>query len=295
MKKKNTKIQIFPIIGWLLATLWVVIFLAFLFWMGITSLKNVYDFKFNPFGLPRQSHGGWMFSNYALAFESVKIVKRSVTIRAWDMVGNSIIYALGKSICALIPPCLVSYLVAKYNYIPFVAAMWAFVLFYKYVPISASTAACIEYMYLLGLYDKMWGIFIWSMAGFGGEFLILYATWKNVSTDYRDAAFIDGAGHFRAMLTVMFPMIYSLLFILFVQSFIGVWNDYMGPMVYLPSSPTLAYGAWHFQFSNDNPEVAVTPVQMAGLYMLSLPMFVIFLCVRKRMMNLSIGITGLKG
>ena len=120
MKKKNNKIQIFPIIGWSLATLWVVIFLAFLFWMGITSLKNVYDFKFNPFGLPRQSHGGWMFSNYARAFESVKIVKRSVTIRAWDMVGNSIIYALGKSICALIPPCLVSYLVAKYNYIPFV-------------------------------------------------------------------------------------------------------------------------------------------------------------------------------
>lgn len=297
MKNTNKKIQIFPIVGWLLATLWVVIFVTFLLWMGITSLKDPVDFWTNPFGLPSPKHG-WQFENYVRAFNSIEVTRKIgdklVHFNALNMIGHSVIYALGKSICSLIPPCLVSYLIAKYNYIPFVAALWAVVLLYRYVPISASTAACIEYMNFLGLYDKMWGIFIWSMAGFGGDFLLLYATWRGVSTDYRDAAFIDGAGHFRAMLTVMFPMIYSLIFILFVQSFIAVWNDYMGPMVYLPSSPTLAYGAWLFQFANTDG-VSDTTGQMAGLYMLSLPMFIVFLCVRKKIMNASIGITGLKG
>lgn len=294
-KKKNRKLEFFPIVGWCLATFWVVVFLTFLAWMGFTSLKSVFDFKFNPLWLPREEYGGVQFRNYALAFDAIKIVKQGVTYRAWDMIGNSVFYAFGKALCAIIPPCLVAYLVAKYNYIPIVAAMWTVVLLYKYVPISASAASCLAMMKTLGLYDSMWGIFLWTLSGFGGSFMLLYATWKNVSTEYRDAAFIDGAGHFRALITVMLPMVFSLLAILFVLNFIGCWNDYVGPMMYLPSYPTLSYGAWTFQFSTANPEIAITPVQMAGLYTLSLPMLFLFILLRKRIMNMSVGVTGLKG
>lgn len=301
MKKNLTKGKIFPIVGWTLSTLWVIIFLIFLLWMTITSLKSVYDFKFNPLWLPDPVRGGKStfygirFQNYVEAFEAIKIVRVSKTYRAWDMIGNSLFYAFGCAICAIVPPCLVSYLLAKYNYIPYVASIWGFVLIIRYIPISASMAACITYLTKLNLYDSMWGIFLWTLNGFEGSFLLLYATWKNVSTDYRDAAFIDGAGHFKALITVMVPMIIPILIILFVQNFISRWNDYMGPMIYLPSYPTLSYGAWRFQFDTSNPLIAVAPTQMAGLLFLSIPMFILFLFFRKTMMNTSMTIGGLKG
>ncbi len=301
MKKNVTKGKLFPIVGWSLATLWTIVFLTFLFWMLITSVKSVMDFMHNPLWLPSEYWGGkssfygYNFKNYSIAFDAIKIVRLSKTYRAWDMIGNSMIYAFGCALCAIIPPCLVSYLLAKYNYIPYVASIWAFVLVIRYIPISASMAACITYLQRLHLYDSMFGVFLWTLNGFEGSFLLLYATWKNVSTDYRDAAFIDGAGHFKAMLTVMVPMIIPILIILFVQNFISRWNDYMGPMVYLPSYPTLSYGAWRFQFDTSNPLTAVAPTQMAGLLMLSAPMFVLFLFFRKKMMNTSMTIGGLKG
>lgn len=301
MKKNATRGKIFPIVTWSIATLWVLIFLYFLFWMGVTSLKSIYDFKFNPFWLPDPVRGGTVsffgirFDNYSKAFNSIYIIRRGVKYEAWDMIGNSLIYATGMALCAIIPPCLVSYLVAKYNYIPYVAAVWGFVLIIRYIPISASMAACITYLKRLNLYDSMVGLFIWTLNGFEGQFLLLYASWKNVSTDYRDAAFIDGAGHFRALITVMVPMIIPILLILFIQSFISRWNDYMGPMIYLPSYPTLSYGAWNFQFNTADPTIAVAPIQMAGLLILSVPMFILFLFFRKRMMNTSMTIGGLKG
>ena len=301
MKKNNLKGKIFPIVVWSLATLWVLVFLYFLFWLGITSVKTIYDFKFNPFWFPDPVRGGsssffgWNFDNYSTAFDAISVFRHGIKYEAGDLIGNSLVYACGMALCAIIPPCLVSYLLAKYNYIPYVAAIWGFVLIIRYIPISASMAACITYLRRLGLFDSMWGVFIWTLNGFEGQFLLLYATWKNVSTDYRDAAFIDGAGHFRALITVMVPMIFPILLILFIQGFIGRWNDYMGPMIYLPSYPTLSYGAWAFQFDTAKPEIAVPPVQMAGLLILSVPMFILFLCFRKKMMNANMTIGGLKG
>ena len=301
MKKNNTSGKVFPIVAWTLATLWVLVFMYFLFWMGITSLKSIFDFKFNPFWFPDPVRGGkvsffgYRFDNYTKAFNSIYILRAGIIYRAWDMIGNSLIYSAGMALCAIIPPCLVSYLLAKYNYIPYVASIWGFVLIIRYIPISASMAACIAYLHRLHLFDSMWGIFLWTLNGFEGQFLLLYATWKNVSTDYRDAAFIDGAGHFKALITVMTPMIIPILLILFIQGFIGRWNDYMGPMIYLPSYPTLSYGAWSFQFNTADPTIAVAPIQMAGLLILSVPMFILFLFFRKRMMNTSMTIGGLKG
>lgn len=301
MKKNVTKGKIFPIVAWTLATLWVIVFLYFLFWLGITSVKSIYDFKFNPFGWPdpikggKSSFYGWNFKNYKTAYESIYIIRWGVKYEAHHMIGNSLFYACGMALCAIIPPCLVSYLLAKYHYIPYVAAVWGFVLVIRYIPISASMAACITYLKRLGLFDSMFGVYLWTLNGFEGQFLLLYATWKNVSTDYRDAAFIDGAGHFRALITVMVPMVIPILLILFIQGFIGRWNDYMGPMIYLPSYPTLSYGAWSFQFNTSNPLIAIAPVQMAGLLILSIPMFILFMFFRKRMMNTSMTIGGLKG
>ena len=111
---------------------------------------------------------------------------------------------------------------------------------------------------------------------------------------YAEAAFIDGAGHFRTMVQVMLPLTRTIFGVLFLTQSIGLWNDYMCPIYFLPSYPTISYGAWLFQFNVENPEVAVAPIQLAGLLTLAVPIFVLFMIFKNKMMG-SLTIGGLKG
>ena len=68
----------------------------------------------------------------------------------------------------------------------------------------------------------------------------------------------------------------------------------MTPIIYLPSYPNLSYGAYQFQFTAANPDVATVPIQIAGLLLLAIPIFVLFLIFRNKIMG-SLTLGGLKG
>ena len=116
---------------------------------------------------------------------------------------------------------------------------------------------------------------------------------KGVANDYRDAAFVDGAGHWRVFFTIMIPMIKTSIIALCILGFIGSWNDYMTPLVYLPNYPTIAYALFTFRNSTDSL-VAQIPMQLTGCVVVMVPIIILFVCFRNKIMgNLSIG--GLKG
>lgn len=294
MKKINIRRKIFPILAWTGLALWVTIFLLLLLWAGITSVKSIIDFKFNPIGLPKKEYGGWQFSNFSTAMDALLVIKNGVKYKAPDMIVNSLIFAIGNAFLAVLTACLASYILAKYSYISWVKHLWVLVLITNYVPMATSTAGNIEFLTKLNLYDNRLGVMLWYCGAFGNAFLIYYATWKSVSWQYAEAAMIDGASHFRVMVTIMFPMTVTVFGVLFLTKFIELWNDYTTALIYLPSYPTLAYGAWVFQFNVDNPEVAIAPVQLAGLLTLCTPMFILFLIFRNKLMG-SLTMGGLKG
>lgn len=96
------------------------------------------------------------------------------------------------------------------------------------------------------------------------------------------------------MLLIMWPMTRTIFAVLFIQQFITLWNDYMTPIIYLPSYPNLSYGAYQFQFSVADVNIATPPIQIAGLLMLAVPVFVLFMVFRNKLMG-SLTLGGLKG
>lgn len=286
---------VFPGIAWAAVVIWCVIFLLLIFWAFINSLKSYINFYQDPLFFPKTGKGyGWNFSNYVKAFSALKVMRNSQYIEAPQMLLNSLIYAGGSGVLSVITACLASYVLAKYSYLKWVRSLWGIVLVTNYLPISSSLAANIKLLTDLGLYDSMIGIMLWQCGAFGYIFLIYYATWKSVSWSYAEAAFIDGAGHFRTMLLIMWPMTRTIFGVLFIQQFITLWNDYMTPIIYLPSYPNLSFGAYQFQFSNANVDVATPPIQIAGLLMLAIPIFVLFMVFRNKIMG-SLTLGGLKG
>jgi raffinose/stachyose/melibiose transport system permease protein/N-acetylglucosamine transport system permease protein len=294
MRHSRKKIQIFPVIIWTVLFVWTLVFLALIAWAFITSLKTVFNFYQDPIGLPQEKYGGWQFENYVNAFNAIKINKNGIWIGVPGLFKNSMLFVLGNATLSVLTACIASYVLAKYSYIRWVKSLWALVLITKFMPIGTSTSGNIVFLHSLHLYDSMAGNWLVNCGAFGATFLIYYATWKSVSWTYAEAAFIEGAGHARVMISIMFPMTVTIFGVLFLQKFIELWNNYTTPIVYLPSYPTLSYGAWAFQFSSANPEVAVAPVQLAGLLTLASPVFILFIIFRNKLMG-SLTMGGLKG
>lgn len=55
--------------------------------------------------------------------------------------------------------------------------------------------------------------------------------------EYKEAAEIDGAGFFRIIFEIYLPMLKPVLAVIVIQLFIGQWNDYLFPMMFLSGSP----------------------------------------------------------
>ena len=294
MRKFSLKGKVFPVIVWTGLLFWVVVLMLLLCWGWLTSVKSVLDFYHNPVGLPKAKYGGWLWDNYVVAFKAIHVTKNGVRLGVPTLIKNSLLYALGNAFFSVLTSCIASYILAKYNYIPWVKFLWVIVLIQNYMPISSSLAGNIKFLHMLRLYDSMIGNWLWSCGAFGALFLLYYATWKGVSWSYAEAAFIDGASHFKTMVLIMWPMTATIFGVLCLTQFISLWNDYMTPLYYLPSYPSMAYGAWLFQFNIDEPDVAVAPIQIAGLYILALPVLLIFLVFRNKLMG-SLTMGGLKG
>lgn len=289
-KLKNNKPNAFAWVLTAILVLYSALLLMMFFWCVITSFKDTFDYIMNPFGLPQK----WMWSNYSQLFNTIKI--QAPSTRRWvymdEMFLNSIVYSLGCTFVATMMPCIVAYLTAKYKF-RLNKIIHTTVIVTMILPIVGSLPSELQIVKTLGLYDHMWGMFILKANFLGMYFLVFYAVFKNLSWEYAEAAFVDGAGHFTIMVKIMIPLIKSTIFAVAIMVFIGFWNDYQTPMLYIPSSPTVAYGL--FQFSNLGEEGASSvSIVMAGSILVMIPMLVLFVIFKDKFIgNLTVG--GIKG
>ena len=110
--------------------------------------------------------------------------------------------------------------------------------------------------------------------------------------DYAEAVYIDGGGEFTVYFKIMLPFAMPIFFSLFILNGMSCWNDYMTPLLYMPSWPTLASGMYLAR----SPLIrqGKSAIYYAATIISVLPMLTIFVCFNDLIMkNVSIG--GLKG
>lgn len=279
----------FVIVVFIIFVVYSVTLIFALYWGFSTSLKSRSDFVLNKFGLPNELY----VSNYILAWKRLYVqlsnMKRVYLPRLFL---NSFIYSFGLAFVQTFSTAMCAYVCNKYKN-KFTSFMYSVVIFMTVIPIVTSLGANIRYSRLTFTYDNILMIFYQNIGFYTGNFLVSYATFATLSWSYAESAFIDGAGNWSVMLKIMFPLVKVPLLILFVLSFIGHWNDYFNPLIYLPSMPTAAVGLFKFQDSTLT-SVSSVPVQMAASMLVCLPCLILFLILKDKMIgNLTMG--GLKG
>lgn len=262
-------------------------------WAILSSLKNRFDLLGNPFGLPKV----WVFKNYISAAKSIAVdIPLGSTVKTIGVelqLFNSVIYSAGSAFVNCFTLCLVSYLVAKYDFL-FSKFVYSLVVVTMIIPIIGALPSEMQIVTGLGLKNSFLGVFIMK-AGFSGMyFLIFYAQFKNISREYMQAASIDGASHTRIMFEIVFPLVKGTFGVVFLVLFVNFWNDYQTPMLYLANKPTISYGLYMLHAQPRDNSAGALPIKLAACVLSCMPVVILFVIFRNKMMgNFSAG--GLKG
>jgi raffinose/stachyose/melibiose transport system permease protein len=113
--------------------------------------------------------------------------------------------------------------------------------------------------------------------------LILTGFFRTLPKELEESAKIDGCSNTRLLLTILVPLMRPALGTVVIINFIGVWNDFFFPMIFLQddSKKTIPVGMMRL-FSEYSTDWSVL---FAGLTMSALPMIVLFLFASKQFMD----------
>ena len=233
--------------------------------------------------LPKE---GLQFENFINAWNRIRPLSANVNLLGMTI--NSLWYAGGTALLGVIYPSITAYLLAKYKF-PGRNALYAYAVVTMMLPIMGSAASSIKFYRMIGVLDTNWMIFMLA-SSFGENFLILYACFKGVSWSYAESAFIDGAGHFTVWLKVMLPQMKGPMTALFVTGFIARWSDTDTALLFMRTHPTIASGLYEYSVR----DAYNIPVLFAGFVISAIPILLLFLCFRDKIMDIQMG-GGLKG
>lgn len=298
VKKVKKSINVFRLVILILLVVYTVFLISQLVWAFLSSLKSDFVFENTEYGMfnfPKIN--AQMFDNYVNAFGNIFYTVAGTGRRAYllELLSNSIVYTFGCAIFNTFFPFLVGYLTARYKY-RFSKVVSFVVLLVMMIPIVGNLPGEIQMAIDLGIYDSLFGVFIMQSHFLGMYYFVFHAAFSDLPNDYAEAAQIDGASNTRIMFTIFMPMAKNVFLAVFILRFVFYWNDYSIPLVYLTSRPTLALGMLRFSSnpSGSGNSMAGIPSQMAGAMIFCIPIVIIFLVFRNRIIgNVTLG--GIKG
>lgn len=132
---------------------------------------------------------------------------------------------------------------------------------------------------------------IWFGGGVYNVFLFRQF-FMGIPKELDEAAYVDGASFFKVYWRIILPLSKSVIVVVGIFSFLGSWNDFMGPLIYLNDEAkfTLSLGLQMFQGSYG----AQWQLLMAASILVLLPAMIIFFIGQKHIME-GIATTGIKG
>ena len=284
--------SVFKWIMWAIMIVYCISLLFLPIWMLLTAFKDPIEYTLDPFAFPTS----FKFDNFVNVFSHLQIeIDYKTSYNMLQMAGFSFIYAVGITVVDLFLTAISAYVIAKYRF-PGRNALYTIGIIVMIVPIVGSLPSAMQINKALGVYDNMLlRILLCHGCAFSGfNFLLLHGNFKEMPWDYAEAVFIDGGNHYTAFFKMYLPMILPTLTVLFVLGFLGAWNDYETFMVWLPSTPNLAYGMYLFQGKAKALYKSNIAEVMAGFTMVVIPTVALYFASQKTIMS-KYTVGGLKG
>lgn len=145
----------------------------------------------------------------------------------------------------------------------------------------------------LGMIDTIWPLVIPMWLGSPFYVFMFRQFFTQVPEELVEAARIDGAGNTMIYWRLMLPLSGPVIAIVAIYTFMFVWNDFLGPLIYLnsPENRTLTLALNAF---NGNYGVSDVQLLMAASFVTMLPCILLFFAAQRYFVQ-STAASGLKG
>lgn len=130
------------------------------------------------------------------------------------------------------------------------------------------------------------------LGGGASNIFLLRQFYRTIPRELDESAFIDGANYFQIYFHILLPLTKSALIVVGMFAFMGSWNDFLGPLIYLNSTSkyTVSLGLRMFQGMYN----AEWHLMMAASTIAILPVMTVFFIGQKYIVE-GITLTGIKG
>lgn len=251
---------------------WALVVLFPFYWMILSSVKTyaAYNAEFVPqlFTLDPT------FQNYVDAFTAVPLA---------DYFLNTLIFTLGTTAIMLIVTVLAAF---AFSRLDFPGRDLAFTLFLALMMIPNELVVITNFVTITNadLRNDFWGLILPSVTSVFYIYL-LRENFSQIPDELYWAAKIDGTSDMKYLLKVMFPMCRPTIVTITILKVIECWNSYIWPRL-ITDDPN------YFLVSNGIQEIRENgfgreniPAMMAAVVVISVPLVVLFLIFRKKIME----------
>jgi multiple sugar transport system permease protein len=219
---------------YILLTLGALVILYPFFYMLMNSIKPGREILHSPNSLPTEI----TFSGYAGVFQRLPVLL---------LLRNSLILAVSITLLNTALSALAAYAIAK---IPFPGRdkLFAFMLATMMIPGVLFLIPTYVIMYDLGWVNKFRALIIPAAVSVYNIFLLRQFI-QTIPDELIEAARLDGATDVGIFGRVILPLMRPALTTVAVLTFMGTWNDFFGPLLYLPDPKlwTVQIGLLQFQ------------------------------------------------
>lgn len=256
---------------YILLSLWGIAVLFPFYWMVLTSVKSYSSYSAER--IPKFFVTAPTFKNYLDAFTEVPLAKYFL---------NTLIFTVATTVLMLLVITLAAFAFARLN---FKGKNIAFTLFLSLMMLPSELVVITNFVTVtdMGLRNTFTGLILPSMTSVFYIYL-LKENFSQVPDELYYAAKVDGTTDMKYLLRVMIPICKPTFVTVIILKVIECWNSYVWPRLITddPNFYLVSNGIQEIRengFGREN-----IPAMMAAVCAVSLPLIILFLVFRKKIM-----------
>ena len=265
-RKRVTKVITYVMLG-----IWAIVVLFPFYWMILTSFKDYGDYNAETF--PQFITLNPVIDNYFTAFTDVPLPLYFL---------NTIIFTLATTALMMIIIIPAAFAFARLN---FKGKDIVFVLFLSLMMIPNELVVITNFVTIteLDLRNTFTGLILPSVTSVFYIYL-LKENFASIPDELYYAAKVDGTGDFKYMLKVMVPMCRPTIVTIIILKVIECWNSYVWPRLITDKQAMFLLSNGIQQIRESGFGRQNVPAMMAAVVVISLPLIILFLVFRKKIM-----------
>ena len=220
--------------------------------------------------------------NYAEVFELVPFA---------TYIGNTVYVTLLSVILTAVSCACAAYAFSRLRW-PGRDAFFAILLSTMMLPAQVTLVPTFLIFSWLGWVNSFKPLWVPTMFGAAFYIFLLRQFFLTIPKDLEEAAEIDGCSYPRIFAQILIPLLKPSLLAVMVFQFLGSWNDFVGPLVYLnrPDLLTLSVGLQAFRSLHGTQ----WELLLAASTIMTVPVVALFFAAQKYFIE-GITLTGMKG